>query len=74
MVFPSEALNRSFLKSLAPGHFRNVLREKCRIEKSLLCVETQEEQFNPLLERSIYCDRERFVPVYIINNLLHPES
>ena len=69
-----EALNESFLKSLSPGHFRKVLREKCRIEKSLLCAETQEEHFNPQLERSIYCDRELFVPVYTINNLVHPES
>jgi predicted TIM-barrel fold metal-dependent hydrolase len=69
-----EELNEKFLQSLAPGHFRRVLREKCRIEKSLLCVETLEEKYDPLVERSIHCDRELFVPVYIVNTLVHPES
>jgi len=69
-----EALNERFLASLQPGHFRRVLRDKCRIEKSLLCVETLEERFDPLTERSVHCDRELFVPVFIVNNLVFPES
>jgi predicted TIM-barrel fold metal-dependent hydrolase len=69
-----EELNQRFLASLAPGHFRRVLKDKCRIEKSLLCVETLEERFDPLVERSVHCDRELFVPVYIVNNLVFPES
>lgn len=69
-----EPLNERFLASLAPGHFKRVLREKCRIERSLLCVETLEESYDPLLERSVHCDRELFVPVYIVNSLVHPES
>ncbi|MBN1837788.1 MAG: hypothetical protein JW820_18165, partial [Spirochaetales bacterium] len=69
-----EALNERFLESLKPGHFRKVLRERCRIERSLLCVETLEESYDPLIERSIHCDRELFLPVYIVNPLVHPES
>jgi predicted TIM-barrel fold metal-dependent hydrolase len=69
-----EALNERFLESLKPGHFRRVLKERCRIEKSLLCVETLEESYDPLIERSIHCDRELFLPVYIVNMLVHPES
>jgi predicted TIM-barrel fold metal-dependent hydrolase len=69
-----EELDARFRKSLEPGHFRRVLREKCRIEKSLLCVETLEEKHDPLVERSIHCDRELFVPVYSVNPLVHPES
>jgi predicted TIM-barrel fold metal-dependent hydrolase len=69
-----ERLNEEFLKTLKPGHFRRVLKERCRIEKSLLCVETLEKEYDPLIERSIHCDRELFVPVYIVNPLIHPES
>jgi predicted TIM-barrel fold metal-dependent hydrolase len=69
-----EKLNERFLETLKPGHFRWVLKERCRIERSLLCVETLEEKYDPLLERSIHCDRELFVPVYIVNELVHPES
>lgn len=69
-----EELNERFLETLAPGHFRRVLKERCRIERSLLCVETLEEQYDPLIERSIHCDRELYLPVYIINTLVHPES
>ena len=69
-----EELNERFLESLKPGHFRRVLKERCGIERSLLCVETLEETYDPLIERSIHCDRELFVPVYIVNPLVHPES
>jgi hypothetical protein len=67
-----ETLNERFLASLRPGHFRSVLRDKCRIEKSLLNVETLEERFDPRVERSVHCDRELFVPVYIVDNLVMP--
>jgi predicted TIM-barrel fold metal-dependent hydrolase len=69
-----ERLNEEFLKTLNPGHFRRVLKERCHIEKSLLCVETLEKEYDPLIERSIHCDRELFLPVYIVNPLIHPES
>ncbi len=69
-----EELEARFQASLQPGHFRRVLRERCRIEKSLLCVETLEEEHDPLIERSIHCDRELFVPVYEVNPLVYPES
>ena len=69
-----ERLNEEFLKTLAGGHFHRVLKERCRISKSLLCVETMEKEYDPLNERSIHCDRDLFVPVYIVNPLIHPES
>jgi len=69
-----ESLNEKFLESLKPGHFHRVLKEKCNIEKSLLCVETLEAEHDPLVERSLYCDRDLFVPVYIVNPLVHPET
>jgi predicted TIM-barrel fold metal-dependent hydrolase len=69
-----EELNQRFLASLAPGHFRRVLREKCRIQKSLLCVETLEEHYDPRVERSLHCDRELFAPVYAVDNLVFPQS
>ena len=67
-----EPLNERFLASLRPGHFRRVLQDLCRIEKSLLNVETLEERFDPRVERSVHCDRELFVPVYIVDNLVMP--
>jgi hypothetical protein len=67
-----EALNERFLASLRPGHFRSVLRDKCLIQKSLLNVETLEERFDPRIERSVHCDRELFVPVFIVDNLVMP--
>jgi predicted TIM-barrel fold metal-dependent hydrolase len=69
-----EDLDARFHDSLQPGHFRRVLRDRCRIERSLLCVETLEEEHDPLIERSVHCDRELFVPVYSVNLLVHPES
>jgi predicted TIM-barrel fold metal-dependent hydrolase len=69
-----EELEARFQASLQPGHFRRVLRDRCRIEKSLLCVETLEEEHDPRIERSMHCDRELFVPVYEVNPLVHPES
>ncbi len=67
-----EELNGKFLESLKPGHFKKVLSEKCNIETSLLSVETLEEEYDPLQERSICCDRDLYTPVFIINNYIHP--
>lgn len=71
-----EELNDKFQQSLKAGHFEHVLKDKCNIEASLLCVETLEAapNYDPLNERSIDCDRELFTPVYIINTLVMPES
>jgi len=67
-----EELNEKFLESLKPGHFKKVLKERCSIETSLLCVETLEEKYDPLEERSIHCDRDLYTPVFIINTYVHP--
>jgi predicted TIM-barrel fold metal-dependent hydrolase len=67
-----EDLNDKFLKTLKPGHFKKILKDKCKIETSLLNVETLDNKYDPLEERSIYCDKELFSPVYRIKDLVHP--
>jgi uncharacterized protein len=69
-----EELNEQYVKTLEPGHFKRVLKEESKIEISLLCVETLEKKYNPMIERSIHCDRDFFHPVYIINPLVRPYS
>lgn len=67
-----EQLNEKFLETLKPGHFKKVLKDKCRIETSLLNVETLSQDYNPLEERSIHCDRELYSPVYSISDFVFP--
>ena len=65
-----EELNFKFLESLKKGHFKKILKDKCKIETSLLNVQTLEKEYDILNERSIYCDKDFFSPVYLINNLI----
>lgn len=67
-----EVLNDKFLKTLKPGHFKKILKDKCRIKTSLLNVETLDSKYDPRQERSIHCDMQFFSPVYSITNLVHP--
>ncbi|MFC2144760.1 amidohydrolase family protein [Actinomycetota bacterium] len=67
-----EELNDKFLKTLKPGHFKKILKDKCRIKTSLLNVETMDKKYDPREERSIYCDKEFFSSIYSITNLVHP--
>ncbi|MCJ7473426.1 MAG: amidohydrolase family protein, partial [Actinobacteria bacterium] len=67
-----EELNEKFLKTLKPGHFKKILKDKCKIKTSLLNVETQAKKYDPREERSIHCDKEFFSPVYRIKDLVHP--
>ena len=69
-----EELNDKFLKTLKPGHFKKILKDRCKIKTSLLNVETLETNYDPLEERSIHCDRQFFSPVYMINDLVCPDS
>jgi uncharacterized protein len=69
-----EELNSKFLKTLKPGHFKRILKDKCKIKKILLNVETLNKKYDPREERSIYCDHEFFSPVYRIENLIFPKS
>jgi len=67
-------LNDKFLKTLKVGHFKKILKDKCRIKTSLLNVETLNKKYDPLKERSIHCNREFFSPVYRIDELVFPKS
>jgi len=67
-----EELNIKFKKSLEPGHFKKVLKEKCKINTSLLNVNVFSKEYDIRLERSIHCDRNYFKPVYVINSLIWP--
>jgi len=68
-----EELNDKFLKTLKIGHFKKILKDKCKIKTSLLNVETLDKKYDPLKERSIHCDREFFSPVYRIEYLVFPK-
>jgi len=67
-----EELNDKFLKTLKPGHFKKILKDKCRIKTSLLNVETLDKKYDPRQERSIHCDKKFFSPVYRIKDLVQP--
>lgn len=67
-----EELNRKFGESKKPGHFRKVLKDKCRIKTGLLNVETLDTKYDPRDERSIHCDKNLFSPVYRLKDLIHP--
>ncbi|MGM0365535.1 MAG: amidohydrolase family protein [Actinomycetota bacterium] len=69
-----EELNSRFLKTLEPGHFKKVLKDKCRILTSLLNVETLDPEHDPKQERSIYCDKSLYSPVYAISDLVRPNQ
>ncbi|GAI14209.1 unnamed protein product, partial [marine sediment metagenome] len=67
-----EELNSRFLKTLKPGYFKKVLKDKCKIATSLLNVETLDREHDPKEERSIYCDRNLYSPVYTISDCIFP--
>ncbi len=66
-------LNERFLKTLVPGHFKKILKDKCNIETSLLCVETIDTDYDPAEERSAAaCDMELFSPVFMLHDIIYP--
>jgi uncharacterized protein len=68
-----EILNERFMKSLKPGHFKKVLKDKSKIITSLLNVNTLNHNYNTAKQEwSIYCDKNFFNPVYWINNFIYP--
>ena len=67
-----EELNDKFLKTLKHGHFKKILKDKCKIKTSLLNVETMDKKYDPREERSIYCDKDFFSPVYRVKDLIQP--
>ena len=68
-----EELNDKFEKAKKPGHFKKILKDKCKIKTSLLNVETLSDKYDPREERSIRCDRELYSPVYRVGKLVHPD-
>jgi predicted TIM-barrel fold metal-dependent hydrolase len=68
-----EELDKRFKKARKPGHYKKILKDKCRIKTSLLNVETQAEKYDPLEERSIHCDRDLYSPVYRLKDLIYPD-
>jgi glucuronate isomerase len=68
-----EELNNKFLKTLSPGHFKLILKDKCRIKTSLLNVNTLNKEYELEKQRSIYCDRNFFTPVFMISDIIFPK-
>ncbi len=60
-----QAANEKFLPTLEPGHFNRVLKEKCRIEISVL---------DSLEEEKLDCDRTFFKPVFRTDFMVFPQS
>lgn len=67
-----EELNIRFKKTLIPGYFKNILKDKCNIETSLLCVNVIDNYYDPIHEKSAICDKELFSPVYTLTDLIYP--
>ena len=68
-----EELNEKFMQTLKKGHFKKVLKDKCKISTSLLMVETLDKEYDPEIERSIFCDRDFFSPVFSVSDLVYPQ-
>ena len=67
-----EELNDRFQKTLKPGHFKKILKDRCKIKTSLLIINTLSEKYDPQEDRSIYCDRDYFSPVYTLSGIIMP--
>jgi len=68
-----EELNTKFFKSLNPGHFKKVLKEKSKIKVSLL---HDIPKVNELIvfDSNLTCDQEFFRNVYPVDRLIFPQS
>jgi len=67
-----EELDKRFKKARQAGHFKKILKDKCRIRTSLLDTGTLDTEYDPREERSIHCDREYYSPVYNIKDIVYP--
>ncbi|MBA7509655.1 Uronate isomerase [subsurface metagenome] len=65
-------LNDKFKKTLKTGHFKKILKDKCKIITSLLTVDTLSKKYNPTRERSICCNRDLYSPVYSVSCIIQP--
>jgi predicted TIM-barrel fold metal-dependent hydrolase len=68
-----EELNRKFKKSLEPGHFRLVLKEKSKIKVSLL-HDIPRENERILFTSKLKCDEEFFRSIYPVDACISPQS
>ncbi len=68
-----EELNKKFLETLKPGYFKEVLKNRCKIVTSLLNVDTLNKDYNLQNERSIYCNKDFYTPVYAISDFICPD-
>lgn len=68
-----EELNSKFLKSLNPGHFNKVLKQKSKIKVSML---HDIPKVNELIvfDSNLACDQEFFRNVYPVDRLIFPQS
>ena len=68
-----EQLNGKFMKSLEPGHFRLVLKEKSKIKVSLL-HDIPKENERIIFTSNLKCDEEFFRSVYPVDACIFPQS
>ncbi len=67
-----EELNKMFLNSLKPGHFKKVLKEKSKIKISLLHASLFENE-KTVFDSNLKCDRDIFRDVYPIDGIVFPQ-
>ncbi|UCB45402.1 MAG: amidohydrolase family protein [Spirochaetota bacterium] len=68
-----EHLNKSFMNSLKPGHYRFVLKEKSKIRISLLHDIPMENE-KVIITSDLKCDQEYFRSVYPVDACVFPQS
>lgn len=68
-----EELNKKFLNTHNPGHFKKVLKEKCKIKVSLL-HDIPKVNDKIVFTSSQECDRNFFRNVYPIDILIFPQT
>jgi uncharacterized protein len=68
-----EELNKKFLETLKPGYFKEILKNRCKITTSLLNVDSLDKDYNFQNERSIYCSKDFYTPVYAVSDFIYPD-
>jgi hypothetical protein len=72
-----EELNEAFLSSLQPGHFRRVLKDKCRLKICLLDKRLPLRDLPyeaEILDSGVEVDRELFRCVYRLDRFVNPTN
>jgi hypothetical protein len=68
-----EELNKKFLDSLKPGHFKKVLKEKSKIRMSLL-HDIPKVNERTVCNSNLECDQTFFRNVFPIDHLVYPQT